>query len=189
MHTAARDWWAQINHFICNTVINAWPKPDRFTKCPPLTQFNWSLPFAWFMKSIIGFLYNSILHAIISTLLIIFTMNLTNLFALLKEINNNVIPHQSAVLISCNHSITRLISFTINGSNQRSILSVYGPSRSHSVSFSLCLTFYLSRWRYWAAHSPENGSHKAISPWRRGLRRDWEGAQQLLNQLSASTQV
>jgi hypothetical protein len=33
----------------------------------------------------------------------------------------------SAVLISRNHSITHLISFTKNGSNQRSILSVYGP--------------------------------------------------------------
>ncbi len=32
-------------------------------------------------------------------------------------------------------------------------------------------------------------SHKAISPWRRGLRRDWEGAQQLLNQLAAFTLV
>jgi hypothetical protein len=30
---------------------------------------------------------------------------------------NNVVPHWSAVLISCNHSITRLISFTKNASN------------------------------------------------------------------------
>ncbi len=48
-------------------------------------------------------------------------------FAVLEEIYNNVVPHWSAVLICCNHSITRLISFTKNGSNQRSILSVYGP--------------------------------------------------------------
>jgi hypothetical protein len=49
-------------------------------------------------------------------------------FAVLEEIYNNVVPHWSAFLISCNHSITRLISFTKNTSNQRSILSVYGPS-------------------------------------------------------------
>jgi hypothetical protein len=48
-------------------------------------------------------------------------------FAVLEEIYNNVVPHWSAVLISCNHLITRLISFTKNSSNQRSILSVYGP--------------------------------------------------------------
>jgi hypothetical protein len=34
----------------------------------------------------------------------------------------------SAVLISRNNSIMRLISFAKNGSNQRSIVSVYGPS-------------------------------------------------------------
>jgi hypothetical protein len=32
-------------------------------------------------------------------------------FAVLEEIYNNVVPHWSAVLISCNHSVTRLISF------------------------------------------------------------------------------
>jgi hypothetical protein len=32
-------------------------------------------------------------------------------------------------------------------------------------------------------------SHEAISPWTRGSRRDWEGAQQLLNQLAAFAQV
>jgi hypothetical protein len=47
-------------------------------------------------------------------------------FAVLEEICNNVIPHLSAVF-SCNHSITRIISFTKNGSKQRSIVSVYGP--------------------------------------------------------------
>ncbi len=31
------------------------------------------------------------------------------------------------ISISCNHSITRLISFTKNASNQRSILPVCGP--------------------------------------------------------------
>ncbi len=44
-----------------------------------------------------------------------------------EEINNSVVPHLSAVLISCNHSITRIISFTKNGSKQGSIVSVYGP--------------------------------------------------------------
>ncbi len=35
-------------------------------------------------------------------------------FAVLEELYNNVVPHLSAVLklISCNHSITRIISFT-----------------------------------------------------------------------------
>jgi hypothetical protein len=33
-------------------------------------------------------------------------------FSVLEEIYNNVVPHWSAVLISRNHSITRLISFT-----------------------------------------------------------------------------
>jgi hypothetical protein len=44
-------------------------------------------------------------------------------FAVLEYIYNNVVPHCSTVLISCNHSIMRLISFTKNSSNQRSILS------------------------------------------------------------------
>jgi hypothetical protein len=48
-------------------------------------------------------------------------------FAVLEEIYNNVVPHLSAVLISCNHSTTRIISFTKNASNQRSVVSVYGP--------------------------------------------------------------
>ncbi len=49
----------------------------------------------------------------------------------LEEIYNNFVPHWSAVLISPKHLITRLISFTKNASNQRSIRSVYdgdGPS-------------------------------------------------------------
>jgi hypothetical protein len=66
------------------------------------------------MKSIIQFLNNSNLHAIISTLLII---NLhwakNNYFVVLEEI---YVGHQ---VYSRNHSITHLISFTKNGSNQR----------------------------------------------------------------------
>jgi hypothetical protein len=54
-------------------------------------------------------------------------MSLKNLFCCIREIYNNVVPHLSAVLISCNHSITRIISYTKNGSKQRSIVSVYGP--------------------------------------------------------------
>jgi hypothetical protein len=53
--------------------------------------------------------------------------------AVLKEIYNNIVPNWSAVLISCNHLITRLISFTKNPSNQRSILSVHGPSVSANI--------------------------------------------------------
>jgi hypothetical protein len=54
-------------------------------------------------------------------------MSLKIYFAVLEEIYNNVVPHWSAVLISRNHSITRIISFTKNASNQRSIPSVYEP--------------------------------------------------------------
>jgi hypothetical protein len=80
------------------------------------------------MNSVIGFLNNSNLHAIISLLLTIHLQLVKKIyFAVLEEIYNNVVPHWSAVLISFNHSITRLISFTKNCSNQRSILSVYGP--------------------------------------------------------------
>jgi hypothetical protein len=67
-------------------------------------------------------------------------MSQKNLFCYItEEIYNNVIPHWSAVLISCNHSITRLISFTKNASNQRSILSVYGPRGGTSFNFPMCM--------------------------------------------------
>jgi hypothetical protein len=69
------------------------------------------------MKPIIVFLHNSNLHVIISTSLI-YNDSKNYYFAVLEEIYNNVVPHWSAVLISCNHSITRLISFTKNASNQ-----------------------------------------------------------------------
>ncbi len=73
-------------------------------------------------------LNNSNLHAIISTLLIINLHWVQKIyFPVLEEIYNNVVPHLSAVLISCNHSIPRIISFTKNCSKQRSIVSVYGP--------------------------------------------------------------
>ncbi len=59
-------------------------------------------------------------------------MSLKIYFAVLEEIYNNLVPNWSAVLISCIHSITLLISFTKNRSNQRSIsyctcLTAYGP--------------------------------------------------------------
>ncbi len=44
-------------------------------------------------------------------------------------------------LISCNHSITRLISFTKNGSNQRSILSVYRPLTREYTAKKKCRKF------------------------------------------------
>jgi hypothetical protein len=37
-------------------------------------------------------------------------MSKKNYFAVLEEIYNNVVPHWSAILTSCNHSITPLIS-------------------------------------------------------------------------------
>ncbi len=49
-------------------------------------------------------------------------MSQKSLFCCIKEIYNNVVPHWSAFLISCNHSTSRLISFTKNASNLRSIL-------------------------------------------------------------------
>jgi hypothetical protein len=48
-------------------------------------------------------------------------------FVVLEENYNNVVPYWPAVIISCNRSITRLISFTKTASNQRSVLSVYDP--------------------------------------------------------------
>ncbi len=68
---------------------------------------------SWFVNSSTGFLNNSNLHAIISSSLIINLQWVKKFyFAVLEEIYNNVFPHWSAVLISCNHSITCLISFT-----------------------------------------------------------------------------
>ncbi len=104
---------------------------------------------SWFMKSIIGLLNNSNLHAIISTLLI-FNLQWVkkNYFAVLEEIYNNVVLHWSAVLISCNHLITRLFSFTKNSSNRRSILSVYGPWALTPFTFPdplSCLSFWEKR--------------------------------------------
>jgi hypothetical protein len=65
------------------------------------------------IKSIIWFLNNSRLHAIISKLLIINLLGFKkNYFSVLEEIYNDVVPHWSPVLISRNHSITCLISFT-----------------------------------------------------------------------------
>jgi hypothetical protein len=73
-----------------------------------------------FMKSIIGILHNSSLHAIMSTSLIINLHQIKKIyFAVLEAIYNNVVPHWSAVIISRNHSVTRLIFFTKNASNQR----------------------------------------------------------------------
>ncbi len=54
-------------------------------------------------------------------------------FAVLEEIYNNVVPHWSAILISCNHSITK------TASNQRSILSVYDPRDDHFFNIHLIL--------------------------------------------------
>ncbi len=56
------------------------------------------------------------------------------MYALLEEIFNNVVPHWSAVLISPNNSIARLISFTKSASNRRSLLSEYGPRGDSHLS-------------------------------------------------------
>jgi hypothetical protein len=52
-------------------------------------------------------------------------LSLKNLFCCIRR---NLQQCWSAVLISRNHSLTRLISFTKNGSNGRSILSLYGSA-------------------------------------------------------------
>jgi hypothetical protein len=74
----------------------------------------------WFMNSIIGFLNNSNLHALISTLVII-NLHWVKKFILLYK--KKFITMLISSFNPRNHSITRLISFT----KQRYILSVYGP--------------------------------------------------------------
>jgi hypothetical protein len=65
------------------------------------------------MESFVGFLNNSNLDAILSTSLIINLQCVEKIyFATLGEVYNNVVPHWSTFLISCNQLITRLISFT-----------------------------------------------------------------------------
>ena len=88
---------------------------------------NWSLPFctdSWIMKSIIGFLNNSNLHEIISTLLIINLQWVYKIyFAVLEEIYNNVVPLWSAIL---SHAIIQLQVLSLLQKTVQ-ILSVYGP--------------------------------------------------------------
>jgi hypothetical protein len=59
-----------------------------------------------------------------------FTRSKKIYFAVLEVIYNNVVPHWSAILISCNHSITRLISLTKLEINSFFIwtLCIAGPS-------------------------------------------------------------
>ncbi len=85
---------------------------------------------SWFMKSIIRFLNNSNLHAIICTSLI-----KKNNFAVSEEIYNNVVPHWSAVLLSCNHSITGLISFFFYKKRFKSEINSFlnGLSRFYTI--------------------------------------------------------
>jgi hypothetical protein len=62
-----------------------------------------------------------------------------NIFAVLEEIFNNVVPHWSAVLVSCNHTVIRLLSlFTKNASIQRSIFLFMDPI---PIFDALCLNF------------------------------------------------
>jgi hypothetical protein len=84
-----------------------------------------SVLISWFMKSITEFLNYSNLHAIISTsCIIIFHWVKKIYFSVLEEICNNIVPHWSANLTCCNHSITRLIFFAKTaGSGQAEINS------------------------------------------------------------------
>ncbi len=94
-------------NFVCS-----WRRPNCRSQVIDLSL---SEMISWFMKLIIRFLNNSNLHAIISTSLIINLHWVKKIyFAVLEEIYNYVVPQWSAVLISRNHSITRLISFTKN---------------------------------------------------------------------------
>jgi hypothetical protein len=89
------------------------------------------------MKSIFGFLINYNLHAIISTSLIINLQCVQKIyFAVLEEICNNVVPHWS-VLQSFNYTP----SFCKNVSNQRSVLSVYGPRTEISQKYPVELCY------------------------------------------------
>ncbi len=54
-------------------------------------------------------------------------MSQKNYLAVLEEIYNNVVPHWSAFLNLLQSFNYTVYLFYKNGSNQRSILSVYGP--------------------------------------------------------------
>jgi hypothetical protein len=96
---------------------------------------NWYLPFCadlLIYESNYCFLKQFYLHAKVCMLLIINLWVKKIYFAVLEEIYNNVVPHchWSAVLISCNHSITLLISFTktLQIRDQFFLYMDYGPS-------------------------------------------------------------
>jgi hypothetical protein len=50
---------------------------------------------------------------------------------------NNVVPHWSAFLISCNHSITRLISFTKTVQIRDQLFLSMDPERGQSGEYRL----------------------------------------------------
>jgi hypothetical protein len=81
---------------------------------------------SWFMNSIIGFLNNSYLHAIISTLLVIINLH---------WVKKNILLHKKKFITMLISSFNLSQSFNYrpylfykkDGSKQRYILSVYGP--------------------------------------------------------------
>ncbi len=102
------------------------------------------------------FLYNSILHAIISTLLIIFARSLIHLFCCIKrniEIYNNVVPQ-----LVCRFNRLQSFNYTpylfYKKIETRDKFFLYVDQAARILSLSLSLTFYLSSWRYWTTHSP-----------------------------------
>jgi len=108
-----------------------------------VTDISLSALISWFVKSIIGFLNNSNLHAIISTSLI---KKID--FAVSEEIYNNVVPHWSAVLLSCNHSVTGLISFFTKKRFKSEINSLCnGLSRFFTIPCKVLIRFLSSMLR------------------------------------------
>jgi hypothetical protein len=93
---------------------------------------NWSLPFCADLM-IYEINYWVFKHAKISTLLIINLQWIKKInFAELEEIYNNVVPHLSAVLISCYPSITRIISFTKTVQNRDQLFLYTDPVKRNT---------------------------------------------------------
>jgi hypothetical protein len=111
---------------------------DTIAECrSQVIDLSLSALISWFMKSIIGFLNNSNLHAIIS----IFTIYNESkfYFGVSEEIYYNVVAHWSTFLISCSHSITRLISFakTLQIRDQFFLFMDPGPFMDRSIGWMI----------------------------------------------------
>ncbi len=86
--------------------------------------------------------------------------------------------------ISMLYTFTKLKFEIIPCFNEILKLSMLYTFTKLKLEINQSYTLSLSYKRRLAASGTRTHSHKAVSPQRRGLRRDWEGAQQLLNQLA-----